>query len=209
MKDRLSLRLLSWTLAPALLLSCALAMPSPAGAQEATAQPAERAALQIETRAERLDGLFSELRRTSDQRAARRVVDRILAEWADSGSATVDLLMQWAESAIDEERHGTALDLLDQVTTLMPDYAEGWNRRAGLHYRMDDHRKAMADINRVLSLEPRHIGALADMARIMSDAGNDRLALQAYMRSLEVYPADRATQRKVGEIEDRLSGSRI
>jgi tetratricopeptide (TPR) repeat protein len=193
----------------ALLVSTVPVVPLAQAQEPAAPDASPSAPVAAESRDERLDALFAELKRTSQQRDARRVVDQIWAEWNDSGSATVNLLMQWAQAAIEDERHGTALDLLDQVTTLVPDYAEGWNRRATLHYAMEDHAKSMADINRVLSLEPRHFGALAGMAAIMTEAGNDRLALRAYLRSLEVYPADRATQRQVGELEDKLSGNPI
>lgn len=150
--------------------------------------------------------LFAELKRESNPRQARDVADRIWAEWRDSGSATVNLMMQWANEAVEEERHGTALDLLDQVTILAPDYAEGWNRRATVHYLMKNHGKSMSDINRVLELEPRHFGALAGMAGILKEAGRNSAALRAYERALDIYPADRAMQRQMTDLADELSG---
>ncbi len=158
------------------------------------------------TKADRLDSYFADLKRESDPAAARRIADRIWAAWRDSGSATADQLMEWADDAIEDQRLFTALDLLDQVTVLMPDYAEGWNRRATLHYLMSNHAKSMSDINRVLELEPRHFGALMGMGAILQTAGHDEAALNAYMKVLEVYPAMRNAQEKVGEISDELTG---
>ena len=108
--------------------------------------------------ADTLDSLFSQLKREPDEQQAKRISERIWAEWRDSGSATVNLLMQWANKAIADSKNGLALDLLDQTIVLMPDYVEGWNRRATLHFMMGNHGKSMADINRVLTLEPRHFG---------------------------------------------------
>jgi tetratricopeptide (TPR) repeat protein len=153
-----------------------------------------------------IDRLFAELKRQRDPRRARIITEKITAVWRDSGSATVNLLMQWAEKAIAERRHSAALDLLDQVVVLKPDYAEGWNRRATLHYSMKNHGKSMADISHVLALEPRHFGALAGMAAILRDSGEDRLALKAFQQMLEVFPANRDAQRRVGELTDKLSG---
>ncbi|WP_099865416.1 hypothetical protein [Pararhizobium haloflavum] len=169
----------------------------------------EPAALPPASPEQELDQLFADLKRESDPGEARAIVSNIWAEWNRSGSATVDLLMQWANEAMEDDRNGTALDLLDQVTVLRPEFAEGWNRRATLHYMMDDHRKSMADINRVLELEPRHFGALSGMAAILSDAGNERLALRAFKRVLDVYPADRNAQRRVGELEEELAGDPV
>ncbi len=129
-------------------------------------------------------------------------------EWADSGSASINLLMQWAEKAVSEKRNGAALDLFDQVVALDPTYVEGWNRRATLHYQMGNLRKSMSDINRVLALEPRHFGALAGMAAILTDAGKDQLALKAWEQFLTVYPSERNAQKQLGDLEEKLAGSR-
>lgn len=158
---------------------------------------------------DRLDELFARLRRESDAEQAKLIADRINAEWRDSGSATGNLLMQWAAEAIAGKNEGLALDFLDQVTVLWPDYVEGWNRRATLHFMMGNLSKSMADINRVLSLEPRHYGALAGMAAILERTGEEELALKAWEQILAVYPANRDAQTKVGELADQLTGRRI
>tara|TARA_R110002020_G_scaffold5887_7_gene24230 strand:- start:1659 stop:2270 length:612 start_codon:yes stop_codon:yes gene_type:complete len=158
--------------------------------------------------ADTLDSLFSQLKREPDEQQAKRISERIWAEWRDSGSATVNLLMQWANKAIADSKNGLALDLLDQTIVLMPDYVEGWNRRATLHFMMGNHGKSMADINRVLTLEPRHFGAIAGMAAILSVSGKDELELRAWEQMLEIYPASRQAQEKVGELADKLAGSR-
>ncbi|TCL69738.1 hypothetical protein [Rhizobium sp. BK251] len=157
---------------------------------------------------QRLDNLFAELRRTSDPEKAQTIANQIRMEWNDSGSATVNLLMQWANQAIEEKRNPAALDFLDQAIALKPDYVEGWNRRATLNYAMGNYRKSMADINQVLTLEPRHFGALAGMAAILSESGNDQITLKAWERFLEVYPADKTAQEQVNRLSEKLAGSR-
>jgi tetratricopeptide (TPR) repeat protein len=155
-----------------------------------------------------LDSLFSELKRTRDEKQAKQISERIWMRWRDSGSATTNLLVQWADKAIADRKNGLALDLLDQAIVLMPDFAEGWNRRATLHYMMGNFGKSMADIDRVLALEPRHFGAIAGMAAILADSGNDQLELRAWEQMLEIYPANQQAQKKVGELADKLAGSK-
>ena len=157
----------------------------------------------------RVDALFSELKRAGNERAAQRVSARILQEFNKSGSATVDLLMQWSKEAMDAEKNDVALDFLDQVVVLAPDYAEGWNRRATLHFTMNDYAKSMADIARTLQLEPRHFGALGGMATILKNAGRKEAAMHAYERVLEVYPMMREAQTELGTIADELAGQGI
>lgn len=156
-----------------------------------------------------LDTLFSDLKRERNERQAKRISERIWAKWRDSGSATANLLMQWADKAMADNKNGLALDLLDQVVVLMPDYPEGWNRRATLNYTLGHHDKSMSDISRVLALEPRHFGAIAGMAAILAASGNDELELKAWEQMLEIYPANRQAQTRLGELADKLAGSRI
>lgn len=166
------------------------------------------ASAELPTRAQRLDTLFAELKKTGDADKAKDIADRIRLEWQDSGSASVNLLMQWASKAVELNKQAIALDLYDQAIALAPDYVEGWNQRATLHYQMGNYRKSMSDINRVLILEPRHFGALAGMAAILSASGKDELALRAWEQFLAVYPADRKAQEQFGEIEEKLAGNR-
>jgi tetratricopeptide (TPR) repeat protein len=159
--------------------------------------------------ADTLDSLFAELKRERKDSQAKRISERIWAKWRDSGSATANLLMQWADKAVADQKNGLALDLLDQVLVLMPEFAEGWNRRATLNYAMGNHGKSMSDIARVLRLEPRHFGAISGMAAILAASGNDELELRAWEQVLDIYPANRQAQTRIGELADKLAGSRI
>jgi tetratricopeptide (TPR) repeat protein len=196
-------------------VSALLLAAAPVAAQEAKPVPAaaeagvEAESLPPPTRAERIDTLFSELKRESNENAARRIASRIQGEWNRSESAVVDLMMQWSQKAIEKKQFDVALDFLDQVTTLAPGYAEGWNRRATVHFLMSNFRKSMSDIDRTLRLEPRHFGALAGLAQIMKDGGNDALALKAYERVLAVYPMMRDAQNQVATLSDKLAGEGI
>jgi tetratricopeptide (TPR) repeat protein len=163
---------------------------------------------ELATPKQRLDALFSELKRERDPEKAREISDRIRGEWRDSGSASINLLMQWAVKALEADRKASALDIFDQVIYLSPQYVEGWNQRATLHYRMGNYRKSMSDINQVLAIEPRHFGALAGMAAILTAAGKDELALRAWEQFLEIYPADRQAQEQLGDLEEKLAGNR-
>lgn len=188
-----------------LLLAAALAA-SPAFSQAPS--PAATGAPAQSSPDEQIQQLYVALKRERDPEKAGGVAKQIMAKLNDSGSATIDLLMQWATTAIGEKRNGAALDFLDQATLLQPDFIEAWNRRAGLHYAMGDTRKSMADINQVLLREPRHFGAIAGMAAILTDSGQDELALKAWQRYLSIYPADRDAQEAMIKLSEKLDGNR-
>ncbi|MDX3929321.1 MAG: hypothetical protein QHC90_26405 [Shinella sp.] len=185
-----------------------LAMPGISAAQTADAGESESTNVAFATPAQRLDTLFSELKREENPEAARRISDRIRTEWQDSGSATVNLLIQWSDKAVAENRNASALDFLDEAILLKPDYAEAWNRRATLHFKMGNYRKSMSDINQVLTLEPRHFGAIAGMAAILAASGRDQMAMEAWQRFLDIYPSERQAQQQLGELAEKLAGSR-
>jgi tetratricopeptide (TPR) repeat protein len=156
-----------------------------------------------------LDALFARLRRERNEKAAELIAQQIWQRWAESGSATIDLLMQWSGDAVKARKFNVALDFLDQVTTLAPGYAEGWNQRATVHFLMNDYARSMADIDKTLQLEPRHFGALAGMAQILENTGHKQKALEAYERVLAIYPMDRNVQNKVESLSQDLAGEAI
>lgn len=156
-----------------------------------------------------VDTLLKDLKRQRNERAAERIAARIQNRWAESGSASVDLMMGWAQKAMNERKFDVALDFLDQVVVLKPDYAEGWNRRATAHYLMHNFKMSMSDLDRTLQLEPRHFGALSGIARIMSENGDKELALQAWEKVLAIYPMMRSAQQEVSTITEDLTGSAI
>lgn len=176
-------------------------------AQESATQPPAKPA-PVLTRGQKLDTLFLDLRKAKSQAVAENLASRIWQEWFDSGSASINLMMQWSQEAIEKQNFPVALDFLDQVVVLQPKYAEGWNRRATLHFMMNNYSKSMADIEKTLELEPRHFGALSGMGQIFLALDRKELAMRAFERALVVYPMMRDVQKQVGDLADQLAGSR-
>jgi tetratricopeptide (TPR) repeat protein len=157
----------------------------------------------------RLDKLFEQLKRENNENAAQITAQQIWRLWFSSGSATVDLLMQWSAKAIKDRKYNVALDFLNQVVALDPKYAEGWNQLATIYYLNGNYAKSMADIDRTLQLEPRHFGALAGLAQIMEITGHKKRALEAYEKVLAIYPMMRSAQTKVEALTQELAGQPI
>src|SRR3954447_25541851 len=85
-------------------------------------------------RIKNLDFLFEALKVAPDADSAKLVENRIWALWFASGSDTADLLMTRVKTATDEKDVKLALQLLDAVIELKPEYVEAWNRRATIHF---------------------------------------------------------------------------
>jgi hypothetical protein len=151
-------------------------------------------------RANVLDELFKRLAATSDPEEGKGIAGAIERVWLRSGSDTADLLMSRAVAAVQGKDLPLALELLDKVVAVEPDWAEGWNKRATARFMSNDINGAMADIDRVLKLEPRHFGALSGMGFILEREGLDKRALEVFRHVLTIYPG----QPDIKKILDKL-----
>jgi len=152
-----------------------------------------------------LDKLFGQLRRMVGSDDAARISRQIHGLWAQSGSDTVDLLMQWAERAIEQGDFAQAMDFLDNVVMLKPEFAEGWMRRASVHLQRHDLTLAMLDLNQVLRLEPRHYQAMAQLGLVMEMTERKSAALAVYAQALTLYPQFVRLQKRLDNLLHEVS----
>jgi tetratricopeptide (TPR) repeat protein len=160
------------------------------------------AAAQSESReARQLDKLFADLKQASSQEDADKIVGRIWEIWMRSGRDDVDVMMSRVVANMAGQHYGLALLLLDEVTELAPDFAEAWNKRAALHYRMGEYAGALEDIDKAVKLEPRHFGALAVKSAILADMSKWPEALAAYRAALVINPHLASRHKVLPELE--------
>jgi len=173
--------------------------PAPAPATTATAAtPAKRPSV---VRAEELDQLFGLLHGEGAEARAATVEKRIWATWGRNDSITAEVLLSQATKAMNAEEFETAEVILDRLLQARPEYAEAWNRRATLNFLAKRYAKALADIDKVLELEPRHFGALAGRGMIYEAEGKPDEALAAYREALTMNPFMAGVKDKVQLLE--------
>ena len=156
-----------------------------------------------------LDDLFARLPENAGKRPGRMIEAEILRRFEQSGSATTDLLMSWARKAISDKAYPLALDVLDQVVILQPTYAEAWNKRATVHYLMDDYSSSMADVRQVLAYEPRHFGALSGLGIMLEAMDRKTEALDVFRKALEIDPQLEKVREAVERLEKETAGQEI
>ena len=149
-----------------------------------------------------LDELFDKLAKAQDDRDARGLAAAIERVWMRSGSDTSDLLMSRAMQAMQGKDNMLALELLDRILEIHPDWAEALNKRATVKFLLEDYGGAMQDIASVLKLEPRHFSALSGMGFILQKTQNEKLAVKAFRKALELYPR----QEEIKKIVEKLTG---
>jgi Tfp pilus assembly protein PilF len=179
-------------------LSLALAVLLSAAPTAALAQP------RLEPKTEAKPAPEAKIKRppaTLDAGEANGVANLIERRWSRSGSDTADLLMSRAGEALKGKDFPLAVELLDRVLTLRPEWAEAWHRRATAFFLLDDPVSAIADIRRVIAKEPRHFGAWAGLGHIYMSGGDKKRALEAYRKALALHPH----MTKLRDMIDRLT----
>jgi len=179
------------------------------GKQDLVQPPADPPKVRRGDRYHNLDFLFGALKAAPDEASAKNVENRIWAIWLASGSDTCNLLMTRVKAAVDAEKYDLAIRLLDAILELKPKYVEAWNRRATVFFLKKDYSNALADLAKALTLEPRHFGALTGLGAIMQDIGEDKAALIAFRKALEIDPHLQGISEKVKTLTLKVEGQDI
>jgi len=136
----------------------------------------------------RLENLFVRLLEAPGPGEAQRVEGRIWTIWLQSDDGAVQALMRDGLQAMQSGDYPRALSKFDQMVLIAPNFAEGWNKRATVHYLMGNYAKSLADIAKTLELEPRHFGALSGRGLVYVELEDERRALKAFEAALAIHP---------------------
>ncbi|GKY88713.1 tetratricopeptide repeat protein [Sinisalibacter aestuarii] len=158
-----------------------------------------------------LDRLFEALRgdETGDAAHWARIEDRIWDLWSRSGSAAMDYLLERGREALAADQFDAAIEHLTALVDNAPDFAEGYNARATAYYQAGLVGPAMADIARVLTLEPRHFGALTGLGLILEETGDAEGAVRAYGAALAIHPHQPDLREAMERLDEELQGETI
>ena len=199
-----------WLLVPVALAQTVAPPGPPTGrAIEPMQPPKDLPRPQRGDRIRNLDFLFGALKAAPDAESAKQVENRIWALWLASGSDTANLLMTRAKTAIDSKDLDLAIELLDAIIKIKPDYIEAWNRRATIRYMRKDYAQAMDDIRQVLIREPRHFGAMSGLGMILQEFGDEKHALDAFRRALEINPHLPKIDEMIKSLTEKVEGRDI
>jgi tetratricopeptide (TPR) repeat protein len=156
-----------------------------------------------------LSELYAHLAKAPDEQQAAEISKTIEGLWLHSGSDTIGVLMRRGLQAINDRRNDLALKMFDAVVELAPDYAEGWSRRAFVHFLQNDTEHAVGDLRRALALDPNHFKALDGLARILRDSGQKKSALSAYQQLLRINPYAPGAKEAEHELSVEVEGQGI
>lgn len=160
-------------------------------------------------RATQLDGLYAALKQAPTAQIAKEIEKRIDATLLITESDTLNLLMIRARTTMEAREFDTALSLLDSIIEINPRYTEAWAQRATLNFVRKDIYRSLADLRVVLAQEPRHYQALAGLGIILQDLGEDKRALEAFRRAIEINPHIENLPELVRRLKSKVEGREI
>ena len=154
----------------------------------------------------RLGRLFAQLKAAPDEAAAKPVEALIWRIWGETADAESAAILARGVTAMNLGDGRTARAAFDLLVAREPAFAEAWNKRATLLYLLGDDQGSMADIRRVLALEPRHFGALSGLALIFLRQDRPAEALRSLEAALALYPLMPGGRDRAAELKEATAG---
>ena len=155
----------------------------------------------------RLNNLFKKLNETENQDEIRDLISDIWNIWYEVDDPKVIEYFEKGIQAMNLRNYPLAIRFFNNLIEEDPNFAEGWNKRATVHFMMGNFDQSMQDIIKTLELEPRHFGALDGMGLIFIHQGQFQQALDVYDKMLEIFPFSVKTMDKKERIQLFISQS--
>jgi tetratricopeptide (TPR) repeat protein len=112
-------------------------------------------------------------------------VDTLWSIWFRADSEANNRELQKLMRMRDRDK---ALTGLNDLILRAPSYAEAYNQRAIVYFRMKEFERSVSDCEKVLQLNPVHFGARAGMAQSYLQLRKHKAALKEFRAALRIHP---------------------
>jgi tetratricopeptide (TPR) repeat protein len=124
--------------------------------------------------------------------------------WSRSGEAAIDRLMAEGVEQMQAGRFKEAAATFSEIIRRKPAFAEGWNKRATVHYLAGDYERSLRDCDEVLKRNPQHFGALSGYGQIYFRLERYDKAIEYWRRALRVNPNMPGVELNIDAVERLL-----
>ena len=157
----------------------------------------------------KLDILFNQLKKVNNSKTADLLEKQIWSIWNEHPYNLK--LTQKLELGIELMQYGRyeyALKVFNNILDTDPKWSEAWNKRATVFFLMNQYAESLNDIEKVLSIESRHFGALSGQARIFIKLQEYEKAIVSLKKALRFYPSFKSGE-LIPEIEKLIKEESI
>ena len=134
---------------------------------------------------------------------------QIWALWSRAPTASGRVLMTTGIQQMQQGAFDESIRTFTALIDLLPEYAEGWNKRATVHFYAGNYADSLADIDKTLDLEPRHFGAQSGQGLVFDAMEEPEAALEAFERSLRLNPHMQGIQQRIEMLKAQLEGRQL
>ena len=149
--------------------------------------------------------LLDHLKRAQSMDEAGPIVDKLWREWTSAhANSEEEALMSEGLVAMSEGNLDRAENIFTKLIEANPSFTEAWNKRATLRFMLWDFEGSLRDVEKVLTLEPRHFGALSGLGMIHLRLGDPERALKAYEDLVNIFPSNADAVQKIITLKNYL-----
>ncbi|MEM0949333.1 MAG: tetratricopeptide repeat protein [Pseudomonadota bacterium] len=154
----------------------------------ALAVPAVAACPPLPDRTAELADLFDAARAAPNEAAGQILSRQMWAIWTAPPDEAAGALLNRGATALRVSDFLAAIATFDRLVAYCPDWAEGYNQRAFAYFLSGQYPKARDDLEKVVEINPDHVGALTGLALTMTALGDEDAAQTWLRRALDLNP---------------------
>ena len=139
--------------------------------------------------------------RDEEKEVAQTAADTLWTMWFRGDTSANNEELQRLARVRDREK---ALAGLDALILRAPRFAEAYNQRAIVHFRLKQFERSIADCEKVLELNPYHFGAQAGLGQSYLQTRKHRAALKAFRAALRINPYMDGVAETIRALENAL-----
>ena len=148
-----------------------------------------------------LNNLFYQLQTINNSKSAALLERKIWSIWNEHpNDFRLTEKLEFGTELMQYGDYNYALKVFSNILENDSEWSEAWNKRATVYFLMNEFKNSLDDIDKVLSIEPRHFGALSGQARIFIKLQKYEKAIKSIERALEFYPSFKSRE-LIPEIE--------
>lgn len=133
--------------------------------------------------------LLEQLANADSPETGRQAEDAMWNFWFDH--APTPAARQLLDAGIKRREaydYESAEKLFNELVILAPNYSEGYNQRAFIRFLRGNHAEAQADLEKALTLEPKHFGALAGLYQIHMILNRPKAGFEFLRQAVQIHP---------------------
>ena len=108
--------------------------------------------------------------------------------WCRSGNSETERLFWAGVETMQRHNLSAAESLFTRVIELVPDFAEGWNKRATVRYMAQNFKASISDCRETLARNPNHFAALSGQGLCHMSLGEYDEAAVLFRKALNIHP---------------------